>query len=290
MTDFAWLRWYTRFMEIIYIDSMFILNAVIDYFILLATGRICALPLRRGRFALSAAFGGVYAVFAVIPGFEFITLVPFKLCSAAAMILIAFGADGKFLKHVIMFIVVSAAFGGAVFAASMLGGYSLPGDAHISISMRVLVLSFALCYAALTVLFRRAARRAELSFSEVQVEYSGREVRLTALNDTGNSLHDPVSGCGVMVTDILLASELFPNVPKPVFSDATASSAMQLLAEEYGLRGVFRLIPYSAVGVSSLLLAFRPGRITIDGDERSDVLVAISPTVLSSDGSYSAII
>ena len=44
-------------MKVIYIDSLFLLNFILDYLLLLAAGRICALPLRRLRYALGAALG-----------------------------------------------------------------------------------------------------------------------------------------------------------------------------------------------------------------------------------------
>ena len=53
-------------MEIVYIDSLFLLNFIIDYLLLLAVGKICALPLRRWRMLLGALWGAVYAVLAVL--------------------------------------------------------------------------------------------------------------------------------------------------------------------------------------------------------------------------------
>ena len=49
-------------MEVIYADSLVLLNAVIDYLLLLSAGKLCALPLRRGRMALGALWGGAYAL------------------------------------------------------------------------------------------------------------------------------------------------------------------------------------------------------------------------------------
>ena len=47
-------------MKTVYLDELFVLNLVIDYFLLLAAAKLCALPFRRGRFALAAALGGLY--------------------------------------------------------------------------------------------------------------------------------------------------------------------------------------------------------------------------------------
>jgi stage II sporulation protein GA (sporulation sigma-E factor processing peptidase) len=58
-----------------------------------------------------------------------------------------------------------------------------------------------------------------------------------------------------------------------------------------GCAGRFRLIPYAAVGVKSgLLVAFQPDKFSAGGDPDPDVLVALSPTRLCSDGEYAAVI
>ena len=47
-------------METIYLDELFLLDLVVDYFLLLGTAKVCALPYRRGRFLAGAALGAVW--------------------------------------------------------------------------------------------------------------------------------------------------------------------------------------------------------------------------------------
>ena len=49
-------------MTVIYVDTLFLLNALVDYLLLLAAARLAGEPLRRVRFALGAVLGGGYAV------------------------------------------------------------------------------------------------------------------------------------------------------------------------------------------------------------------------------------
>ena len=49
-------------MTVIYVDTLFLLNATVDYLLLLAAARLAGEPLRRLRFALGAVLGGGYAV------------------------------------------------------------------------------------------------------------------------------------------------------------------------------------------------------------------------------------
>ena len=53
-------------MTVIYVDTLFLLNTMVDYLLLLASARLAGEPLARLRFALGAVLGGLYAV-AIFP-------------------------------------------------------------------------------------------------------------------------------------------------------------------------------------------------------------------------------
>ena len=48
-------------MTVIYVDTLFLLNAIVDYLLLLAAARLAGEPLTRLRFLLGALLGGGYA-------------------------------------------------------------------------------------------------------------------------------------------------------------------------------------------------------------------------------------
>ena len=274
-------------MEIVYIDSLFLLNFIIDYLLLLAVGKICALPLRRWRMLLGALWGAVYAVLAVLLP-RFFALAAVKLAAGAALPLLAFGTGRRAPRAVLVFFAVSAAFGGAVYAACSLGGVSLRSGLYIPVSMRVLILSFALCYALFTLVFRRAGRRGERRMHEVSVTLGGRTVRFTALYDTGNELTDPVTGEGVLVAEASALAPLLDADAKLLERDPLDS--FQELADLHLLRGRLRLLPCGCVtGSGSLLLLLRPDEVRVDG-RKSGVSVAVSRAELSADGLYQALI
>ncbi len=277
-------------MNVIYIDSLFLLNLTIDYLILLAAGRIASLPLIRWRILLAALVGGLYAVACVFWAGSLLRLATVKLLLGAVMVLIAYGFHGKPLRNFATFLILSAAFGGAVWACSFLGG-SAPGNGILfPLSMKTLLLSFAACYAAVTLVFRHAGRKAERKLFSVELLHNGTTVRFSALQDTGNELRDPLSGYRVMVVDATVLAPLFPKELQSVLQTA---SPMELIEQLSGCGGcnTVRLIPYSAVGVSqNLLAAFRPDRICIDGIADRTVLIAISPSRLCADDAFSAVL
>ena len=56
-------------MDVIYLDSLFGLNLLIDYCLVLVSARVCGVVLRRWRYALAALIGALYAALMVLPGF-----------------------------------------------------------------------------------------------------------------------------------------------------------------------------------------------------------------------------
>ena len=63
-------------MTVVYLDSVFVLNGVMDYFLLLATAHLAGAPLRRWRFALAGVLGGAYAAAVFLPGFGLLASLP----------------------------------------------------------------------------------------------------------------------------------------------------------------------------------------------------------------------
>lgn len=75
-------------MTVVYVDSVFVLNALMDYLLVLCAARLAGIPLRRRRYLLAGLLGGAYAVAVFLPGLGFLSATPVKL---AAGILLALG-------------------------------------------------------------------------------------------------------------------------------------------------------------------------------------------------------
>ena len=270
-------------MRIVYADTLILWNAAVDYLLLLAAGKLCALPLRRGRMVLGALWGGVFALLNAL--FSLLcTLWTAKLAAGALIVLIGFGADRRTPRAIAAFYAVSACFGGAVRFLSALRG--APHDAAGPASGRVLLLSLALCYAAAAIVFRRVGAVRGETIHTVTLTRRGKELRLRALEDSGNALRDPLTGDGVLVAEAASLSPLFED---PSLLRLSAPEALARLEGEQG-RGL-RLLPCACVTAErSLLLCFRPERIEVDGRRRKDLLVAVSPNRLSPEGRYDAIL
>lgn len=271
-------------METVYVDSYFALNMVIDYLLLLCSGRAAGAELRRLRIALGALIGAVYAVLCLFPALSFLRNGFVKLASGLLMTVAAYGGEKRLYRCGVIFLCVTAAFGGAVWAVSL-----LRGGAFAFASPRVLILSFAVCYAVVSTAFRRVGTAPERAIVPLRLTLGERSVTVPALVDTGNSLCDPSTGRAAAVVEWEVLKRLVPDSPE-LPADAPAAEIMLSLSEVPALRGRLTLAPFSSLGTpGGLLPCVRPDRAYVNGEEKS-VCAAVYMKPLSPDGSYNAII
>lgn len=281
---------------VIYVDTLFLLNAIIDYLLLLCSARVAGEVLCRWRFLLGAVVGGGYAVAIFLPGLAFLQHPLCRIAVAVAMVLVAFGGCRHLLRLTLIFFALSCGFGGGVLAISLLGGQGLMLDGGVvysAMDLKIVLLSAAGCYCLLTLLFRRFGRH-DMASGEIVplvISLEGRQVTLLALRDTGNTLTDPISGRPVVVAEGRSLATLFS--PGQGFSPQELSNPPATLESRRGtaLARRLRILPYRAVGVEGgLLLAIRVDDLSVGQGEGSGGLVALSPTPVSDGGNYRALI
>lgn len=274
-------------MTVIYLDSVFFLNGLMDYLLCLVTARLAGVPLRRGRYALAAALGGSYAAAVFLPGLGFLAAPAAKAAAGVLLALAAFGGEQHLGRLTALFFGLSWALAGSVMALGVVAGSAVPavnGIFYTDVDAKVLLIGAAGAYLLLTVVFRAAARHGvggELL--AVRVCVGGRTAELTALWDSGNSLREPGSGRPVLV---LAAGALDQVLPHPVRQMVTpealrvpAELLEPLAAAMPALRP--RLTPYRAVGVDGgMLLTIRTDWIEICGVRRPGAPAALSPSAL----------
>jgi len=281
-------------LTVVYIDALFLLNLIVNYLLLLAAAKLAGEPLRRLRLAAGAALGGLYAAAIFFPGMGFLTHPLCKLGAAVLMLLTGFGGSRRLLRVTLVFFGLSCAFGGGIFAIGLLGGRGLTlrnGVLYSVMDLRILLLSAAVCYAVLTLVFRRTARHGRREVLPAVLTLEGRRVAVNALVDTGNTLTDPVTGRPVMVAEGSRLSPLLPG-ERVLDEKALRDPVGTLERLSRGGRGRrFRLLPYQAVGVEcGMLLALRLDDARVGAEDYGGILVALSPNPVSDGGGYSALI
>lgn len=275
-------------MTVVYVDSVFVLNGIMDYLLLMGTARLAGVPLRRRRCLLGALLGGAYAVAVFLPGLGFLAAGPVKLAFGVLLSVTVFGGQAQLLRLTVLLFAVSCAMAGCVLGLGLLTG-GVPvvnGIFYTDVDAHTLLLGATASYAVLAVIFRAAARhgvRRELIRATVCL--GEREIQLTALLDNGSTLSDPITGEPVLVAAPGALNPLLPPRAQSILTGEVLRSPADWLEElcraAPSLR--FTLLPYQSVGVrGGLLLAVRCRWVEIGGTRYPGVLAALAPAPLGS--------
>ena len=247
----------------VYIDAVFVLNVLVDFLLLMAAARLCGYPVRIRRVLLSAVLGGVYAACCLLPGFLFMGNILWRIVSLGCMAVIAYGISLSALRRGLVFAFLSLALGGAALGLGKGGFFGIVSGAGVVCL---------LCWLG----FR--GRIGGTTYLPVELFYGQKHLYLTALQDTGNTLRDPITGGSVLVVGADVAGELVGLTREQLRSPV----------ESVGLLPGLRLVPYHSVGKSSFLLAMRLQDVKI-GSWQGSSLVAFAPEGLSREGAYQAL-
>ena len=140
--------------------------------------------------------------------------------------------------------------------------------AGIAIAAVLLILSY----------FGFGGRPDGTGYVPIELNYMGKLLRLTALQDTGNTLRDPITGRSVLVVGADAAHQL----------TGLTKEQLQNPVETMGAIPGLQLIPYSSVASRGFLLALRLQNVRI-GKWQGSSLVAFAPEGLGSEGAYQAL-
>lgn len=270
-------------MNTIYIDTLFFINCITDYFALLCAGKICSAVLDRVKIGIAAVIGGLYACACVFAGFHWLTSPALKLVFGILLCLIAYGNERSLFRCCVTFLLVSAAFGGIVSAFATGTNDAL----YLPVNFKVLLLTFAAAYFALSVLFRQFSHTRCREFHNVSVIFRGNEISFTALKDTGNELFDPISNTPVLICEYRLLASLFPETDLTCCQTDpfTLFSAINSVPH---CPGKIRLIPFQTVSGQGYLVGFKPDQVLVDHAQQN-LIIAMTDTQLSRDNTYQAI-
>ena len=250
----------------VYADLVMVLNFLVDLLLLLGTNRLSGFPPGVKRAALAAALGAVYSGACLLPGFRFLGNTLWRLVSLGLMAVTAFGTDRSAWKRCGIFVLLSMALGGIALGLNN-GGF------------------FALILAAVGVwLLCQVGFGGTVGGREyvpLEITNGGREVKLTALRDTGNTLRDPITGERVLLIDPEAAGTLTGITPEQL------RHPLETMAQ--GAIPGLRLIPYHSVGRSGgMLLAMRFSDVRA-GDRKGPALVAFAPEAIGRGEGYRAL-
>lgn len=297
-------------MPVVYLDVIWLLNLVLDGFILFVTAFLARRKVSGWRVIGASAIGASYALFLFFPALSVLLSFFFKVLFSVLMVWVAFRPKGlwEFGKMLGLFYLASFLMGGAAYATNGLFQNVSMKNGLVIVKGRVAWLqptTVLLIVAAIPLVYllgksawnRLAkAKHREHNFWRVEVRIGEWQAQFTGLLDTGNALTDPLSRTPVMVLDWELLREALPvTLAECLEKGVDLASALGDFEIDDEWQSRLRLVPYRGVGgMMGMLLCFRPDLVLMsaDGEEHEcrKVLVGMNPKPLAADGSYRAIL
>lgn len=274
----------------IYLDSFLLLNLVLNHLLLACAGKLDGTPAPFWRCAMAAALGTVYALLCLLPGGGGLSHPLGQGMTAVLMLLVAYGRARRLPQVGGLFLLLSCALSGGFMLLSLARGGPL-GVLGAGLGFREMLAASALGYGLLSLLLRGEFTHAGPGgqLQELTLFHKGRSLTVWALQDTGNTLRDPLTGRSVVVIEGEKLLSLLPDLPfreKGQLFDPIP--LLEALAERSDLAP--QLLPYRAVGIDrGFLLALRLDA-EYNGKRCPHCLTALSPTPVSDGGSYCALV
>lgn len=238
-----------------------LLGFCVDFLLILGTNRLAFHPHEWKRAIVAAVIGGIHAGMCLIPGLSFLSSNLWRFVFLGLVAGAAFGFEEKPLRRITVFLLLRFALSGVAAAAGNRG----IGAVLLAVAVIVLLSVFGL-----------AEGGAGKKYIPVELYHADKKWNLTALQDSGNLLRDPITGERVIVAGADVGEKLLGLTAYQL-----ARPAETLLA---GLAPGMRLIPYKTIGQSgAMLLAMRLRDVRI-GSWRGSAMVAFAPQRLGGDG------
>ncbi|WP_082881506.1 sigma-E processing peptidase SpoIIGA [Lederbergia galactosidilytica] len=293
---------------VVYLDIIWLLNFLIDSFLLWATSIYLNRRIHPLKILLGGLIGSIIILMAVTPISTWAMHPLIKYSLSVIMVGITFGYKrlSSFLATLLTFYFATFLMGGILIgthyflsfhvdlrnsvAIESIRGYGDP------ISWLFIVVAFPIAW------YFSKNRIGHLTKTSIQYDIlynvhiliNGIELELKGLIDSGNQLYDPISKKPVMIVSIEAVQDNLPQELNDVAdsqNDLYVSSAS--LPTEW--THIMRLIPAKTLGKNNqLLCAFRPEKVVIqekNGREiEKEVLIVFTTQQLSGDGMFQCIL
>lgn len=274
---------------IVYADVLLIVNLFVNYALLLCASMIMKKHTQRLRILLGASIGAFYGLIIFLPDLPGVVEFALRIAATALIVLGTFGYKNpaSFLRSFFTFFAVSFAFGGIMLVlwvtVAPMGMVYNNGAVYFDIDLAVLAVSTVVSFAVVSLIVHFTSRRAPRdSVALVKIGYKGKEAKLTALVDTGNSLCETFSGFPVVLGEAESLEKIIPDVVREFVNGEDVSSSSEM-----------RLVMHKTVSGTGFLPAFRPDYIEVKSVSHnvktSEVYVAVTKNNLAR-GEYEMIL
>ncbi|NMA83024.1 MAG: sigma-E processing peptidase SpoIIGA [Epulopiscium sp.] len=295
-------------MEIkIYADIIFLINWMMDFFILWIVAKIMKKPVSSSRILIGAALGAaLHAAILFLPYLHRTYNILGFLALAMIMIMATFQPKGfkEFLKLLFTLHIIAFGLGGtaiALFYYTNLGLILSQSFTQGIQNFPVHILFFAtlISYVFLKVGYYWISRHLKnKSYYLIRIYFNGHQVDANALVDTGNNLYDPLTSAPVIIVEFDAVKKILPDSMQFLFLERQESNLERITetlekSQEACLK--IRMIPFSSLGTpNGMLIGFKPDHVEVlakkEATVSKEVIVGIYNHSLSPDNTYQALL
>jgi len=291
----------------LYADMLFLINFVMNAFILWVVAKIIRSKKKSRWFILGAGVMSLlYTLLIAVPALRFVNVALASVVILAVGVLISFRLDSAkiFLRTMLVSYCISFAVGGLGMALFFLTDipyavYFIAGDwggVMRAVSWQLVlvgaVVSYILIKIGMKILERHTLKRQMLC--NVQVFMGEADASFEALVDTGHSLKEPLSQSPVIIAEFEHVKNFLPDGLKILFYEKQENDFTGLIAEqEDSFYKRIRMIPFTSLGRNNgMLIGFRPDRVMVGDtkDSPPDVIIGIYNDKLCRDGRYQGLL
>ena len=233
----------------VYADILFLVNLIVDYFLLRISLTVLKIAPKTWRLVLSAITGGLFSFYIFLPKSPLLIEILAHLLMNSVMMLVCIGFKGfkTFLRGMLVHFGVVCCYGGIMTALWQIfkpqGMIINNSVVYFNISPVVLIITTILGYFLYMIFSKifavssKSAKRCNITFYAL-----GKSVGASAIIDTGNSISDIMSDSEIIIADKSVANALFGSLD---------------IAKDPLLATRYRTIPCNTVSGNSILEGFR---------------------------------
>lgn len=288
----------------IYIDVVLIENIIMNYIIILATGIIIKEKVKIIRILFASFLGAVYSIVCYMNILEIYSSIILKFILSVVIVYISYNPTNikKLMKQLLIFYLISFAFGGAAFALIyivkpqeilMRNGLFL-GTYPLKTIILATVITFIIIITAFKIVKTRISKKD--MYCNILVKINGHDINVKTMIDTGNLLKDPLTQKPVLIIE---KNSLYNVLPKQILNNLEniLGGDLEKIPEEIQKEYLPKLkfIPFSSLGKQNgMIIGIRSEEIKIlyeDNEiKKKDVVIGIYDKSLTKRGEYEALI
>ena len=265
---------------IIYADVLIVLNAYVDYILILSTEKIFKYEIKLMRRVCGAFLGAATSLSIFIPIHSKLLSFSIGLVSSLLICVVCFGFKklGLLIKSCTVLYILSCTYCGImmlIWSVAQNDGIVINNNVvYFNVSPMFLIVCTVVCYFVISAVSKLLNKRRAMPTCKVDISVKDRSISLKGMIDTGNTLHDQLSGLPVIVINKRSGLNLLKTDLNTVDADGLI---------ELGLDS-FRIIPCSSAAGNGCLPAFKPDSImmSVDGEYSFvNAYIAVSNTDFS---------